>query len=88
MDVKGTGIRINILSPGAVDTPSLREALGKAAGKDTVDRTVKAMGHNSPIGRIGKPHEIAEVAAFLASAEASYVNGVELFVDGGLTQVV
>lgn len=88
LDIKGRGIRINLLSPGAVDTESLRGALAKASGPETVDQIVQAMGKNSPIGRIGKPEELAKVVSFLASDDASYVNGIEMFVDGGLTQVV
>jgi NAD(P)-dependent dehydrogenase (short-subunit alcohol dehydrogenase family) len=86
-DVKGTGVRINVLSPGAIDTPSLRKALGTAAGADRVDGLVQSMAQRSPIGRIGEAREIGQVAVFLASDAASYVNGVELFADGGLTQV-
>ncbi len=86
-DLKGTGVRINILSPGAVDTPSLRRALGKAAGAEKVDEIVQSMARRSPLGRIGEAREIGKVAVFLASDASSYVNGVELFADGGLTQV-
>lgn len=86
-DAKGTGVRINILSPGAVDTPSLRRALDKAAGADMADVIVQSIAQRSPAGRIGDAREIAKVAAFLASDASSYVNGVELFVDGGLRQV-
>jgi NAD(P)-dependent dehydrogenase (short-subunit alcohol dehydrogenase family) len=87
LDLKGTGIRINVLSPGAVDTPSLRRALSKAAGPEQVDAIVQSMAQKSPLGRIGNAREIGQVAVFLASDAASYVNGVELFADGGLTQV-
>ena len=86
-DVKGTGVRINILSPGSVDTPSLRRALGKAGGEEKANAIVKSIAERSPVGRIGKASEIGKVAVFLASDASSYVNGVELFVDGGLTQV-
>jgi NAD(P)-dependent dehydrogenase (short-subunit alcohol dehydrogenase family) len=86
-DLKGTGIRINVLSPGAVDTPSLRRALGKAGGPEGVDAIVRSMAQKSPLGRIGDAREIGNVAVFLASDASSYVNGVELFADGGLTQV-
>ena len=86
-DANGTGVRINILSPGAVDTPSLRRALGKTGGPDKADAIVKSIAKRSPLGRIGKASEIGKAAAFLASDASSYVNGVELFVDGGLTQV-
>jgi len=86
-DVKGSGVRINILSPGSVDTPSLRRALGKAGGEEKANAVVKSIAERSPVGRIGKASEIGKVAVFLASDASSYVNGVELFVDGGLTQV-
>jgi NAD(P)-dependent dehydrogenase (short-subunit alcohol dehydrogenase family) len=86
-DAKGTGVRINILSPGSVDTPSLSRALGKAGGADKADAIVKSIAQLSPLGRIGKASEIGKVATFLASDASSYINGVELFVDGGLTQV-
>jgi NAD(P)-dependent dehydrogenase (short-subunit alcohol dehydrogenase family) len=86
-DVKGSGVRINILSPGSVDTPSLRRALGKAGGEEKANAIVKSIAERSPVGRIGKASEIGKVAVFLASDASSYVNGVELFVDGGLTQV-
>jgi NAD(P)-dependent dehydrogenase (short-subunit alcohol dehydrogenase family) len=86
-DAKGTGVRINILSPGSVDTPSLRRALGKAGGEEKADAIVKSIAERSPLGRIGEASEIGKVAVFLASSASSYVNGVELFVDGGLTQV-
>jgi NAD(P)-dependent dehydrogenase (short-subunit alcohol dehydrogenase family) len=87
-DAKGTGVRINILiSPGSVDTPSLRRALGKAGGEEKADATVKSLSERSPLGRIGDASEIGKVAVFLASDASSHVNGVELYVDGGLTQV-
>lgn len=86
-DTKGSGIRFNVLSPGAVDTPSLRRAFWLASGPEHVDEMVQAIGARSPIGRIADPREIATVAAFLISDDASYVNGVELFADGGQTEV-
>jgi NAD(P)-dependent dehydrogenase (short-subunit alcohol dehydrogenase family) len=86
-DIKGTGVRINILSPGAVDTPSLRRALGKAGGADSANAIVESIAKRSPLGRIGDASEIGKVAVFLASSASSYINGVELFADGGLTQV-
>lgn len=80
-ELKGTGIRINILSPGPTNTPSLREAFGDDAEAGMAFLTAK-----SPLGRIGEPEEIASAVAFLASDAASYVNGVELFADGGASQ--
>ena len=80
-DLKGTGVRINIVSPGPTNTQSLRDAFGEHALDGMAFLTNK-----SPIGRIGEPEEIAEVAAFIASDAASYVNGIELFADGGASQ--
>lgn len=80
-ELKGTGIRINILSPGPTNTASLREAFG-----DQAEAGMAFLKDKSPLGRIGEPEEIASVVAFLASEEASYVNGVELFADGGASQ--
>jgi NAD(P)-dependent dehydrogenase (short-subunit alcohol dehydrogenase family) len=80
-ELKGTGIRINILSPGPTNTPSLREAFG-----DDVEAGMAFLTAKSPLGRIGEPEEIASAVAFLASDAASYINGVELFADGGASQ--
>lgn len=80
-DLKGSGIRLNIVSPGPTNTQSLRDAFGEHA-----EEALAFLNGKSPIGRIGEPEEIAEVAAFLASDAASYVNGVELFADGGASQ--
>jgi NAD(P)-dependent dehydrogenase (short-subunit alcohol dehydrogenase family) len=80
-DLKGSGIRINIVSPGPTNTQSLRDAFGEHA-----EEGLAFLRDKSPMGRIGEPEEIAEVAAFLASDAASYINGVELFADGGASQ--
>ncbi|HCQ45844.1 MAG TPA: oxidoreductase [Achromobacter sp.] len=80
-ELKGTGIRINILSPGPTNTASLRDAFGDKAEAGMAFLTAK-----SPLGRIGEPEEIASAVAFLASDAASYVNGIELFADGGASQ--
>jgi NAD(P)-dependent dehydrogenase (short-subunit alcohol dehydrogenase family) len=85
-DVEGSGIRINVLSPGAIDTPSLRLALEGASGADQVDAKVSEMGEGNPLGRLGDPREIGKVAVFLSSDQSSFITGVELFVDGGLAQ--
>ena len=61
-DVKGSGIRINMLSPGAIDTPSLRKAFADASGPENVDANVKRMGEGSPLGRLGDPRDIGKAA--------------------------
>ncbi|MEV0246301.1 glucose 1-dehydrogenase [Nocardia sp. NPDC050712] len=74
------GIRVNSISPGYVDTPAFR------AEASPEIRAVA--GASVAVGRVGTAEEIAAAVAFLASAEASYVNGHELLVDGGLTTVI
>ncbi|MEW2491537.1 SDR family oxidoreductase [Streptomyces sp. NPDC048411] len=86
-DIKGSGIRMNVLSPGAVDTESLRSALEMAHGAEQVGATVKRMGEGNPSGRIADPREMGKAAAFLSSDASSFITGVELFVDGGMAQV-
>jgi NAD(P)-dependent dehydrogenase (short-subunit alcohol dehydrogenase family) len=86
-DIKGSGIRINVLCSGAVDTPSLRSALEAASGAARVDAAVKAMGEGNPLGRLADPREIGRAAVFLASDASSFITGVELFADGGMVQV-
>jgi NAD(P)-dependent dehydrogenase (short-subunit alcohol dehydrogenase family) len=85
-EIKGTGVRINVLSRGAVDTPSLRIALTRSHGADQVQAQVDKMGEGNPTGRLADPREMGKAAVFLSSDASSYVTGVELFVDGGLAQ--
>jgi hypothetical protein len=74
-------------NPGAVDTPSLRRALGKAGSANDAAAVIKSIAERSPLGRIGEASEIGKVAVFLARDASSYLHRVELFADGGLTQV-
>lgn len=85
-ELAGSGIRINMLSPGAIDTPSLRKAFADASGEENVEANVKRMREGSPLGRLGDPREIGKTAVFLSSDQSSFVTGVELFVDGGVAQ--
>jgi len=87
LELRGTGIRVNVLTSGAVDTPSLRSALAGAIGEDNVAAAVTSMGEGSPLGRLIQPHEIGTAIAFLGSGASSAIMGAELFVDGGLAQV-
>jgi NAD(P)-dependent dehydrogenase (short-subunit alcohol dehydrogenase family) len=84
LDMKGRGIRINALSPGPIETPGLRELAGTPEAQQGL---LEYLASQVPLGRVGRPDEIAAAAAFLASDDASFVNGVELFVDGGVAQV-
>jgi NAD(P)-dependent dehydrogenase (short-subunit alcohol dehydrogenase family) len=83
IDLKGQDIRINVLSPGPTRTPGL---LGLAP-LENQDAFVESMAATVPLGRIGHPDEIAAAALFLASDAASFVNGIEFFVDGGQAQL-
>ena len=85
LDLKERGIRVNVVSPGPVKTPGL---VG-LAGPDVAQQQglLDYMATHLPIGRVADPDEIAKAVAFLASDDASFVVGAELFVDGGLAQV-
>lgn len=76
-------IRVNVLSPGATSTPGWH---GLAATEEQDRGMQAATAAATPLGRLGQPEEIAHAALFLASDESSYVNGSELFVDGGSAQ--
>lgn len=78
-------IRANLVCPGGVDTPMLRTFLARPDSKnagDVVEDLVVARGKSAPLGRTGRPEEVANAALFLISDEASYVSGVALPVDG------
>jgi NAD(P)-dependent dehydrogenase (short-subunit alcohol dehydrogenase family) len=85
LDVKGRRIRINVVSPGPTRTPGLVELAGPDAGAR--QGLLEHLAGQIPLGRVGEPEEVARAVVFLASEEASFINGAELFVDGGLAQV-
>ena len=78
VDLKDRNIRVNVISPGPIDTPAL-DPLGQDA-KDGFKASI-------PRGEMGRPEEIATAALFLASSDSSFVNGIDLFVDGGTSQI-
>src|SRR6266853_1531379 len=78
MELKDRRIRSNVLSPGPTDTPAI--------GQQPADAMARLLS-TIPMGRMGKPEEIAKAALFLASDDSSFVTGIELFVDGGRAQI-
>jgi NAD(P)-dependent dehydrogenase (short-subunit alcohol dehydrogenase family) len=79
-DLKDRSIRVNVISPGPIDTPLLNEAFSNP-------NDMKALASTVVMGRLGRPEEIAKAVTFLASGDASFITGAELFVDGGAAQV-
>jgi NAD(P)-dependent dehydrogenase (short-subunit alcohol dehydrogenase family) len=78
IDLKGRDIRINVLSPGHIATPGLANLFS--------DEQAAGAAANVPLQRLGTADDMGKVAVFLASDDSSYVNGVELFADGGVAQ--
>ncbi|QSQ19653.1 SDR family oxidoreductase [Pyxidicoccus parkwayensis] len=85
LDLKGRSIRINVLSPGATRTPGLVDLAGPDAAQQ--QGLLDMLASKIPMGRVGEADEIAKAAVFLASDDSSFVNGAELFADGGQAQV-
>jgi len=83
LDLKDRGIRVNVVSPGPVRTPGLSELVPDEHRQGLFD----ALAAQVPLGRLGEPEEIGKVVAFLGSDAASFINGAELFVDGGMAQI-
>jgi NAD(P)-dependent dehydrogenase (short-subunit alcohol dehydrogenase family) len=83
VDLAGRAIRVNVLSPGPTRTPGL---LGPV-DPDRREAVLDSFAATVPLGRVAEPEEIAGAAAFLASDDASFVNGIEFFVDGGQAQI-
>jgi len=85
VDLKERKIRVNAVSPGIIPTPGYNT--GMKMTQEQVDQFVQGSIGNIPLGRPGTTDEIAKAVSFLASDDSSYVNGIELFVDGGLAQI-
>lgn len=83
-DLKSRRIRVNAVSPGSIDTPGLN---GLLASSEIGQQRLKMLSAAVPLGRLGTAEEVARAVVFLASDDASYITGVELFVDGGFAQV-
>jgi NAD(P)-dependent dehydrogenase (short-subunit alcohol dehydrogenase family) len=84
LDLKDRKIRVNVVSPGPIETPGIA---GLAPNEDQRKGFYSMLASQVPLGRMGQPDEIAKVAVFLASDDSSFVTGIELFADGGIAQV-
>ncbi|GGF45136.1 putative oxidoreductase YkvO [Azorhizobium oxalatiphilum] len=84
LDLKDRHIRVNVVSPGVIDTAGLNDLFGGGAQAEGVKSSMLA---SIPAGRVGQPEDVAKAVMFLASDAASFINGAELFVDGGMTQI-
>ena len=78
------GIRVNVVSPGPITTPIFGRT---GLPQEAVDEFAREIKTKVPMKRFGKPEEVADTVAFLASSEASYITGVDINVDGGMGQV-
>ncbi len=84
-DFVTTGVRCNAICPGTVDSPSLRQRIEKQAqetGK-SVDEVTRIFDSRQPMGRVGKPDEVAALAVYLASDESAFTTGTAMLIDGG-----
>jgi len=80
----GSYAPVNAIRPGTIDTPGLKDLLASGdAGEERRNMVARAI----PLGRFGRPDEVAKAVVFLASDESSYITGSEIFVDGGFAQV-
>src|ERR1700747_1797951 len=78
LEVAGTGVRVNVVAPGPIETPMLNRFTGTEERKGGLVSTV-------PLKRVGRPEEIAQTIAFIASDKASFITGASYLVDGGKT---
>jgi NAD(P)-dependent dehydrogenase (short-subunit alcohol dehydrogenase family) len=83
-DLRHRKIRVNSISPGPIETPIVNKA---GLTREQADEFIASLVAAVPLGRMGTPDEVANVAVFLACDDSSYVTGIELFVDGGMAQV-
>jgi len=83
LDLKDRRIRVNVVSPGPIRTPGLGGLVPEEARQGLYDHLAAQV----PLARLGEPEEVARAVAFLASDDAGFINGIELFVDGGMAQV-
>ncbi|GAA4208684.1 SDR family oxidoreductase [Streptosporangium oxazolinicum] len=80
-ELKGRGIRVNTITPGPTDTPAVSALTADPAA------FTRRLATRVPLGRLGRPEEIAAAVTFLASGQSSFITGTSLYVDGGLNQI-
>jgi NAD(P)-dependent dehydrogenase (short-subunit alcohol dehydrogenase family) len=85
VDLKERRIRVNAISPGTIITPGYKNELGLS--DEQIGQMEEQTAATTPAGRVGTPDEVAKAVLFLASDASSYINGIELFVDGGAAQI-
>jgi NAD(P)-dependent dehydrogenase (short-subunit alcohol dehydrogenase family) len=83
-ELKGRGIRVNTITPGPTDTPGLS---GLAPDPEQAEGLKQQLAAHVPLGRLGRPEEIAAAVTFLASEQSSFITGSSLYVDGGMNQI-
>lgn len=83
-ELAGRGIRINVVSPGPIQTPILSR---NGLSQEAIDDVARYLVSKVPMNRFGKPEEVADTVLFLAASESSYITGVDINVDGGMGQV-
>jgi NAD(P)-dependent dehydrogenase (short-subunit alcohol dehydrogenase family) len=84
LDLKPRRIRVNTISPGPINTPGLDQLVPDPEQRGHMQRM---LADAIPLGRLGNPEEVARAVAFLASDDSSFINGIELFIDGGMAQI-
>lgn len=85
-DLQERNIRVNVLSPGATETPGFL-ALGGNGDKEKTEKYKEMVATKIPRGKLGTVNEVAKAILFLASEDSSYINGSEILVDGGVAQI-
>ena len=85
MDPKDRKIRVNVVSPGTVPSPGYKNSLGLT--DEQIKQFSDGAAGSPPLGRVGELDEVAKAVVFLACDDSSYVNAIELFVDGGQAKI-